>query len=227
MTSHKNYAIIVAGGSGTRMQAAVPKQFLPLCGKPVLMHTIEAFHNAAAKPEIILVLPAEYHTYWTDLCATLNFTLPHRLVTGGQSRFHSVKNGLDTISDEEQVLVAVHDAVRPLTSREVIDNSYLQAAQLGNAVTAIKSRDSVRLMNGDTSTCLNRDDVYLVQTPQTFQLAQLKQAYLQPYHTKFTDDASVVEETGIKIHLAEGSHQNIKITFPEDMAIAEMILGRR
>jgi len=226
MTSYKNYAIIVAGGSGTRMQAAVPKQFLLLCGKPVLMHTIEAFNNSAAKPQIILVLPAEYHTYWTDLCSVHNFNLPHQLVTGGQTRFHSVKNGLDTISDEEQSIIAVHDAVRPLTSGEIIDNSYQQAAQLGNAVTAIKSRDSVRLMNGDTSSCLNRDDVYLVQTPQTFQSAQLKQAYLQPYNTKFTDDASVVEAAGIKIHLTEGSHQNIKITFSEDMAIAEMFLGK-
>ena len=222
----KSYAIIVAGGSGTRMQTAVPKQFLLLCGKPVLMHTIEAFHNSAVKPEIILVLPVEYHTYWTDLCSTHSFTLQHKLVTGGATRFHSVKNGLDTINTEEQALIAVHDAVRPLTERQVIDNSYRQAAQLGNAVTAIKSRDSVRLMNGDSSSCLNRDDVYLVQTPQTFQSAQLKQAYLQPYNTKFTDDASVVEETGIKIHLAEGSHQNIKITFPEDLAIAEMILRR-
>src|ERR1700749_1739886 len=153
MTLHKNYAIIVAGGSGTRMQAAVPKQFLLLCGQPVLMHTIKAFHNSAAKPEIILVLPAEYHTYWTDLCSTHNFILPHTLVTGGQTRFHSVKKGLETISDEEQVLVAVHDAVRPLTDREIIDNSYKQTAQLGNAVTAIKSRDSVRLMTGDTSSC--------------------------------------------------------------------------
>lgn len=220
------FAIIVAGGSGTRMQTAVPKQFLLLAGKPVLMHTLEAFHASAAKPEIILVLPADYHSYWKDLCTKYNFKVPHQLITGGETRFHSVKNGLDLIPDTYNAVIAVHDAVRPLISREIIENTYQYAAEHGNAVTAVKSRDSIRLMEGENSRSLVRDDVYLVQTPQTFQSAQIKKAYKQAYSIKFTDDASVVEETGVKINLFEGSHQNIKITFPEDIAIAEVILGK-
>jgi 2-C-methyl-D-erythritol 4-phosphate cytidylyltransferase len=222
----KSYAIIVAGGSGSRMRSAVPKQFLLLCGRPVLMHTIEAFHLSAVKPAIIIVLPAEYHAYWEQLCITHNFKMPYQLVTGGQTRFHSVKNGLDAIDDVDDALIAVHDAVRPLTSCQIIEKAYQYAAEYGNAVTAVKSRDSVRLMEGGVSKSLTRDDVYLVQTPQTFQSAQIKKAYQQVYSEKFTDDASVVEETGVKINLIEGSHQNIKITYPEDIAIAEMILKK-
>ncbi|MCR8559869.1 2-C-methyl-D-erythritol 4-phosphate cytidylyltransferase [Mucilaginibacter sp. BJC16-A38] len=222
----KSYAIIVAGGSGTRMQAAVPKQFLLLGDKPVIMHTIEAFYGSALKPVIILVLPAEYHDYWQQLCVEYNFTIPHSLVTGGETRFHSVKNGLDLISNDEDALIAVHDAVRPLISANIIEKSYKHAAEHGNAVVAVKSRDSVRLVENENSKSLIRDHVYLVQTPQTFQSAQIKKAYLQPYKAKFTDDASVIEEIGLKINLVEGSHQNIKITFPEDLAIAEVILKK-
>jgi len=223
----KSFAIIVAGGSGTRMQSAVPKQFLLLRGKPVLMHAIEAFHFSAVKPAIILVLPAEYHAYWLQLCTDHNFNIPHQLITGGETRFYSVKNGLDIINDTNDVLIAVHDAVRPLTSSQIIEKSYQYAAEHGNAVTAVKSRDSARLMKNGVSTSLTRDDVYLVQTPQTFQSTQIKKAYLQTYNEKFTDDASVVEETGIKINLIDGNYQNIKITFPEDIAIAEAILKSR
>ena len=176
----KSYAIIVAGGSGTRMQAAVPKQFLLLGDKPVIMHTIEAFYGSALKPVIILVLPAEYHDYWLQLCVEYNFIVPHSLVTGGETRFYSVKNGLDLIGNDEGALVAVHDAVRPLISAEIIEQSYQCAAELGNAVVAVKSRDSVRLMENENSKSLIRDHVYLVQTPQTFKSAQIKKAYLQP-----------------------------------------------
>ncbi|ASU33817.1 2-C-methyl-D-erythritol 4-phosphate cytidylyltransferase [Mucilaginibacter xinganensis] len=221
------YAIIVAGGSGTRMQSAIPKQFLLLDGKPVLMHTIDAFYSTAFTPAIILVLPADYHSYWEQLCTTYNFKTPHQLVTGGATRFHSVKNGLEIIPDNTNTLIAVHDAVRPLISKDIIEKSYFHAAEHGNAVTAIKSRDSVRLHENGISKSLIRDDVYLVQTPQTFKSEQIKNAYLQSFSTKFTDDASVVEETGLKINLVEGSYQNIKITFPEDIAIAEMILKSR
>jgi 2-C-methyl-D-erythritol 4-phosphate cytidylyltransferase len=216
LTSQK-YAIIVAGGSGTRMQGVVPKQFLLLCGKPVLMHTIEAFYNSAVKPVIILIIPTAYHTYWQQLCIEYNFNIPHQLLPGGETRFHSVKNGLDAIESYPDSLVAIHDAVRPLISREIIEKSYQYAAKHGN---------SVRLMENDISKNLTRNDVYIVQTPQTFQSAQIKKAYLQPYNAKFTDDASVVEETGLKINLVEGSYKNIKITFPEDLAIAEMILKK-
>jgi 2-C-methyl-D-erythritol 4-phosphate cytidylyltransferase len=222
-----NYAIIVAGGSGSRMQSAVPKQFLLLNGLPVLMHTLLAFYNSTSEPHLILVLPAGYHEHWEQLCATHQFTIPHQLVNGGETRFHSVKNGLDMVPDNEDAIIAVQDAVRPLTSVTIIDHAYQHAAKHGNAVTAVKSRDSVRQLKGNTSIHLNREDIYLIQTPQTFQSAQLKNAYRQDYHTKFTDDASVVEETGIKINLVNGDHQNIKITFPEDIAIAELLLRNR
>jgi len=222
--SQKNYAIIVAGGTGTRMQSAVPKQFLLLNGKPVLMHTIEAFHHSAANPNIIIVLPTDFHDYWKELCHTHNFSIPHQLVHGGQTRFHSVKNGLDTITDTSEAVIAVHDAVRPLTGRQIIDKSYLHAQEHGNAIAAIKSRDSIRQIKDGISKSLTRDEIYLVQTPQTFRSSQLKEAYQQHYNDKFTDDASVVEAAGFPINLIEGSTANIKITFPEDIALAEWLL---
>ncbi len=221
----KSFAIIVAGGSGARMQSAIPKQFLLLKGKPVLMHTIEAFYHSAIQPQIILVLHPDFHPAWEHLCREHNFKVPHQLVNGGSTRFHSVKNGLDIIPDDTDAVIAVHDAVRPLTSDRIINESYKYAAEYGNAITAVKSRDSVRQLKNNISRSLLREEVYLVQTPQTFQSSQIKKAYLQRYNAKFTDDASVVEETGITIHLIEGSYQNIKITFPEDIAIAECLLG--
>jgi 2-C-methyl-D-erythritol 4-phosphate cytidylyltransferase len=221
----QNHVIIVAGGLGIRMQSTVPKQFLLLSGKPVLMHTIAAFHHSAAKPQIIIVLHPDYHSYWEKLCKDYGFNIPHQLVKGGETRFHSVKNGLDAIPDDTDALIAIHDAVRPLASALIIDGSYKHASRHGNAVTAVKSRDSVRQLKNGASESLIRDEIYLVQTPQTFKAAQLKKAYLQPYDNKFTDDASVVEETGVEINLTEGSYQNIKITFPEDIAIAEWLVA--
>jgi 2-C-methyl-D-erythritol 4-phosphate cytidylyltransferase len=220
----KSYVIIVAGGSGIRMGAILPKQFLLLNGQPVLMYTMEAFQQSETQPDIILVLPADYHHYWDELCKTHNFNIPHHVVSGGETRFKSVKNGLDVIADTEEALVAVHDAVRPLASPEVIDKSYHYAAEYGNAIVAVKSRDSVRQQKDGISAALLRDEIYLIQTPQTFRLSQIKKAYLLPYHEKFTDDASVVEDAGHKINLIEGSYQNIKITYPEDIAIAELLL---
>ena len=219
----KNYAIIVAGGSGSRMQATIPKQFLLLNGLPVLMHTIQAFYNSGSQPQIILVLPADAISYWDELCKQYNFDTPHKVITGGKTRFHSVKNGLDTINQPDAI-IAVHDAVRPLTSIQIIDNSFTQAAKHGNAVVAVKSRDSIRQVKNLVSASLIRDEIYLVQTPQTFQSAQLKKAYEQPYDPKFTDDASVVEEMDVVIKLIDGDYRNIKITFPEDIAIAELLL---
>ncbi|MES2377976.1 MAG: 2-C-methyl-D-erythritol 4-phosphate cytidylyltransferase [Bacteroidota bacterium] len=219
----RNYAIIVAGGSGSRMLSNIPKQFMSLNGVPVLMHTMLAFYNSEAKPNLIVVLPEAYHTHWTKLCEMHDFTIPHQLVNGGETRFHSVKNGLDLIPYNDTI-IAVQDAVRPLTSREIIDESYQYAAAKGNAVVAVKSRDSIRQLKNNVSVALTRDEIYLVQTPQTFQSVQLKNAYQQPFDPKFTDDASVVEGTGIQINLIEGSYQNIKITFPEDIAIAELLM---
>lgn len=221
----KSYAIIVAGGSGTRMQAIVPKQFLLLNGRPVLMYTIEAFYHSSYQPQIILVLHANFHTYWQELCQQHQFTIPHQLVSGGETRFHSVRNGLELV--EADSLVAVQDAVRPLTSPIIIDAAFAQAAEYGNAVTAVKSRDSVRAVRNGHSESLLRDEIYLVQTPQTFKSDVLKKAYLQPFNEAFTDDASVVEKDGHLIHLNEGDYRNIKITYPEDIAIAELLLKQR
>ncbi|TWR29064.1 2-C-methyl-D-erythritol 4-phosphate cytidylyltransferase [Mucilaginibacter pallidiroseus] len=220
------YAVIVAGGSGSRMQSAVPKQFLEICGKPVLMHTINAFYKSTFEPKIILVLNATYHDYWWELCEKHQFDIEHQLIAGGETRFHSVKNAVDIIENED-ALIAVHDAVRPLTDIEVINNAYQTAQSNGSAITAVKSRDSIRQMTGITSVALRREDIYLVQTPQTFKAGLLKQAYEQPYSDYFTDDASVVEQAGHTVHLIEGNYTNIKITFPEDIAIAELLLNKK
>ncbi|HEY9197666.1 MAG TPA: 2-C-methyl-D-erythritol 4-phosphate cytidylyltransferase [Mucilaginibacter sp.] len=220
------YVIIVAGGSGSRMQSAVPKQFLPVNKLPIMMHTMLAFHNSGVNPQIVMVLPAGYHAYWKNLCAEYDFHIPHTLVAGGDTRFHSVQNGLKSISCADDALIAVHDAVRPLTSASVITGSYHHAGENGNAVTAVKSRDSVRRLTNGRSVSLLRDEIYLVQTPQTFKAGLLRAAYKQPYDPKFTDDASVVEEMAIEIHLTEGSHENIKITYPEDIVIAELLLNK-
>ena len=223
--SNLNYVIIVAGGSGTRMQSIVPKQFILLNGLPVVMHTMLAFQESVSAPFIILVLHPDYHQYWNTLCTEHHFSVPHFLAAGGETRFHSVKNGLSLI-DADDCIVAVHDAVRPLTSARIIDHSFSQASANGNAIVAVKSRDSVRQLKDGSSVSLLREDIWLVQTPQTFQISQLRQAYQLPYSPAFTDDASVVEQSGRKIYLVEGDYQNIKITFPEDHIIAETLLKK-
>jgi 2-C-methyl-D-erythritol 4-phosphate cytidylyltransferase len=220
--SNLHYAIIVAGGSGTRMQAAVPKQFLLLNGLPVLIHTLQAFYNSRPQPNLILVLPQDYHTYWMHLSADHQFRLPYQLVNGGSTRYQSVKNALELVPAD--ALVAVHDAVRPLISTDIIEEAYKQADLQGAVVVAVKSRDSIRQVKDGRTQSLLRDEIYLVQTPQTFRAALLKEAYHHPYHPGFTDDASVAEQAGHAIHVVEGSYQNFKITFPEDIAIAELLL---
>lgn len=221
----KYYAIIVGGGSGTRMQQELPKQFIELKGKPILMHTMAAFAQCSLKPEIILVLNVHYHQLWEELCARYQFDIPHQLVKGGEQRFHSVKNGLKSI--KSGAIVAIHDAVRPLISAELITKSFEEAAAKGNAVMGVPSKDSVRLLKGDESKAIRRESVYLMQTPQTFQIEQLKKAYEQEYRMDFTDDASVVERMGHPIHLIEGAASNIKITYPEDLLFAEQLMSRR
>jgi 2-C-methyl-D-erythritol 4-phosphate cytidylyltransferase len=222
----KTYAVIVAGGSGTRMQSALPKQFLSVNGKPLLMHTIEAFYSSSMCPQIILVLNSAYHDVWKELCAAFSFNINHTLIAGGETRFHSVKNAIDLINDKD-VLIAVHDAVRPMVTTDIIDRAYSCAAVYGSAITAVKSRDSVRQTTETTSFSLNRDEIYLVQTPQTFQSELLRKAYGQPYSHLFTDDASVVEQNGMAVTLIEGSYSNIKVTFAEDIAIAEVFLKQK
>jgi len=221
----KYYAIVVAGGSGNRMQNAVAKQFLLLAGKPILMHTLERFNECILKPEIILVLNIDQHRYWEDLCVQYNFDVPHRLVKGGVQRFHSVNNGLKTIKGNG--IVAVHDAVRPLVSTELILASYQVAEEKGSAIVAVQPTDSVRMIQGEDTLSLKRDELYLIQTPQTFEVSLLKKAYKADYRNDFTDDSSVVEYAGNKLVVIPGSRDNIKITYAEDLEWAEFILQRK
>ena len=188
------------------------------------MHTIESFYYSDFKPEIILVLNVDFITYWEQLCEKYNFLIPHTLIKGGLQRFHSVKNGIKAIKEDS--VIAIHDAVRPLASNELICRSFKEAEESGNAIVAIKSKDSVRQQKGNTSLSLNRDEIYLIQTPQTFQFELLNTAYKQEYSNEFTDDASVVERTGITLNLIEGESKNLKITFPEDLSLAEFYLSQ-
>jgi len=219
----KYFAIIVGGGSGSRMLSEIPKQFMLLRGRPVLMHTIEAFHKSDYNPEIIVVLNVDFHQYWENLCVLHNFSIPHQLVKGGTHRFDSVKNGIKAI--KSKAIIAIHDAVRPLLSSQLIDRSFQEASLSGNAVTAIKSRDSVRQQIGKHTIPLNREEIYLIQTPQAFSSDIIKKAYRQEFRNEFTDDASVAEHSGIKINLIEGEYRNFKITFPEDIRLAEIYLN--
>jgi 2-C-methyl-D-erythritol 4-phosphate cytidylyltransferase len=218
----KRYAILVGGGSGSRMQQDIPKQFLLVAGKPVLMHTLEAFYQSEPRPEIIVVLNVDYHEYWEKLCKTHQFSIPHTLVKAGQERFFSVKNGLKLVKGK--ALVAIHDAVRPSIKKEKIEEAFSYAEVNGNAVLAIPSKDSVRLSDTKGNRALARELVYLIQTPQIFTSNVLQKAYQQEFRTSFTDDASVVEHAGVAIHLVEGDPKNIKITYPEDLALAEVFL---
>jgi len=226
MSNPSFYAIIVAGGSGSRMNSDIPKQFLELNGKPVLMHTIQAFYQSQHQPKIILVLAASDSERWQELKKQYHFNIPHETVTGGTERFHSVKNGL-TLIEEKDAVVAIHDAVRPLVSQKTITACFQTAVEKGNAIAAVPSKDSVRKLTNGKSEALKRNEVYLVQTPQVFQLEQLNTAYQQSFDSFFTDDASVVEKAGYNIHLEKGDEFNFKITFKEDLKLAETILNMR
>ena len=218
----KFYAIIVAGGSGKRMQTAIAKQFLLLNEKPVMMHTLQAFYVSEVEPEIIVVLAKAEHEYWKELCFKYNFNIPHTLVEGGKERFHSVRNGLMSI--KEDGIVAIHDAVRPVVNSNLITQTYKQAIEFGNAIPCVRPSDSVRELEATGSKILNRDKLVLIQTPQTFDLGQLRIAYQQSFSPIFTDDASVVEAAGFPINLIEGNRNNVKVTFPEDLELASFLL---
>ncbi|UKT65313.1 2-C-methyl-D-erythritol 4-phosphate cytidylyltransferase [Pedobacter mucosus] len=219
----KYYAIIVAGGSGSRMQAETPKQFLLLNNLPILMHTIKAFAECDTKPTILLALSTDQQQNWSQLCQTYNFTIPHIIINGGTQRFYSVKNAIDKVDGKG--IVAIHDAVRPLISKKLIDFSFKKAEEIGCVVTAVQSSDSVRLLSEGKTSALKRDEVYLVQTPQVFDLSILKEAYKQEYNEHFTDDASVVESLGREINIIAGERNNIKITFPFDLLLAELLMS--
>ncbi|RXF72493.1 2-C-methyl-D-erythritol 4-phosphate cytidylyltransferase [Arcticibacter tournemirensis] len=218
----KFYAIIVAGGSGSRMNSEIPKQFIPLLGKPVLMHTIEAFYYSDLKPRILLVLNHNFHSFWDELCRKYDFSVPHKVIEGGTERFYSVKNALDTIHDESAI--AIHDAVRPVIDNELITRCFSEALIHKAVVPVIESRDSLRKKNKETTSAIAREDILIVQTPQVFESSLLKRAYEQNYSKDFTDDASVVEKAGGKIHITSGDFKNIKVTYPEDLEVASLFL---
>lgn len=217
----EKFALIVAGGSGTRMKGKIPKQFLELNGKPVLMHTFEAFQKYDPKIRFVLVLPEVQLISWKKLCVKYDFKMKHSLVSGGETRFHSVKNGLSKISDDG--IVFIHDGVRPLVSVKTIENCYNTAHEKGNALPVISPAESVREKVNGNSRAVDRHRYFLVQTPQTFKISVIKKAYEQNYQEKFTDDASVLENTGEKIHMVDGTRSNIKITYPEDLLIASSL----
>lgn len=219
----RKIAVIVASGTGSRMGAEIPKQFLPLQGKPVLVHTLEKFLSIPGC-EVVLALSAQGMAFWEPIAASYFPEHNISVVLGGETRFHSVKNVLDSLALEEDALVAVHDAVRPLVHLNTILNAFLIAEQFGAAVTCVDSKDSVRLVEGDRNRALERKNVKMIQTPQTFQSRVLNAAYAAEYRESFTDDASVVEAAGFPIHLVEGAYTNFKITTPEDLALAEHLL---
>ena len=216
------YAVIVAGGSGKRMHAELPKQYLEIARKPVLMHTLERFKAFDVNIEIITVLPENQLRFWGELQKKYSFNIPHTLVKGGKARFFSVKNGLRFV--EAPGLVAIHDGVRPFVTIDTIKRCFETAEKLGNAIPVVTPSDALRMISDEGSKPVNRLMVKQVQTPQVFDAELIKKAYLQEYQPDFTDDATVLERSGISINLVEGNRENIKITNPEDLIISTALL---
>ena len=215
-------AIIVAGGKGERMNADIPKQFLEIKGRPILMHTLEVFHRFDAAMQLILVLPTVQIDFWKNLCQKHNFSLPHQIVEGGNTRFYSVKNGLQNIKIPS--LVAIHDGVRPLVSLETIARCFEAAEKFDAAIPVVDLVDSIRQLTENENQSVDRNTYKLVQTPQVFDAELLRNAYEQAFSPLFTDDASVVEAFGRKVQLVEGNRENIKITASFDLNMAEVLL---
>ncbi len=218
----KRYAVIVAGGRGVRMGADRPKQFLDLGGKPVLRRTVECFLDFDPAIELVIVLPRDGREWWLDYCRRTGFLERWSMVTGGITRFHSVQNALRYVGDEG--LVAVHDGVRPLLRRELLERLFAAAESYPAVIPAVPVVESVRKGDWEESGPVSRDGLFLVQTPQVFDAALLRDAYRQPFSPAFTDDASVVEAAGRKVHMVPGDRLNIKVTTPEDLLLAERLL---
>ena len=219
-----DYVIIVAGGKGLRMGSDIPKQFLPIGGKPVLMRTLERFREYSPTLQIILVLPKAQQDYWKELCQKHNFTVAYQLADGGETRFHSVQHGLALVPEDAEGVVGVHDGVRPFPSIDVIRNCYETARTAKAVIPVIPVVETLRHIQSESSVTVPRSDYRLVQTPQCLDTQLLKAANRQPYNDGFTDDASVVEAFGFDVTLVEGNRENIKITTPFDMTIAESLV---
>lgn len=218
----KKFAIIVAGGTGKRMGTEIPKQFLEINGKPILMHTIRAFHDFDFETKLILILPKEQQKFWNELCLKHSFSINHHIAEGGETRFQSVKNGLKLIKGEG--IIFIHDGVRPLVNQKTIERCFETAQKSGNAIPVLPVNESLRKLNGFENISVDRSLFFSVQTPQTFQTDQIQAAYQQIYNPDFTDDASVAEKAGFKIFMVEGNRENIKITTPIDLIVAETLL---
>lgn len=221
----KRYTIIVAGGKGERMGNDLPKQFIPINGLPILMHTIQAFYDFDPSIRFIVVLPVSQISRWNELCLQHKFSLQHKIAEGGATRFDSVKNGLALIQSEG--VIAVHDGVRPLVSNHTLQNCFSMAEAMGSAIPVEPIVESLRKITTDGSISVDRSLYRSVQTPQIFQSEILRKAYNQCYQNKFTDDASVVEALGMKVNLVEGNRENIKITTPPDLKIAAILLSEK
>lgn len=221
-----DYVIIVAGGKGLRMGSDVPKQFLPLGGVPVLMRTISRFAGAMPQAGIILVLPESQHDYWRSLCRSHSFTVSHTVTAGGDTRFASSRNGLMAIPPDADGLVGIHDGVRPFVSEDVIHRCYAAAREHGAAIPVVPVTDTLRLICPDGGGHnVRRDSYRVVQTPQVFDIALARRAFNRPYSPSFTDDASVIEASGHSVAMVDGNRENIKITTPSDLIIAESLLN--
>jgi 2-C-methyl-D-erythritol 4-phosphate cytidylyltransferase len=218
----KKFAIIVAGGTGSRMGTEIPKQFLEIHGKPILMYTIQVFYDFDPEIELILVLPEVQQKFWAELCLKHSFSVPHQIATGGETRFHSVKSGLNLIYGEG--IVFIHDGVRPLVSHLTIEKCFETALKFGNAIPVLPVSESLRKLDGHNNISVDRSLYFNVQTPQTFQTEQIQEAFRQKYDPDFTDDASVAEKAGFKIFMIEGNRENTKITTPIDLIVAETLL---
>jgi 2-C-methyl-D-erythritol 4-phosphate cytidylyltransferase len=224
MTEINKYLIIVAGGTGTRMNHELPKQFLLIYNKPVIVYTIEKFISTYSNIKIIIVIHPSWKEYLLGLLNQYQWHNNIEIVLGGDTRFHSVKNGLDKIKSTESVLVAVHDAARPMVSSQTIISAFESAALHGSGIPVIDISESLRQVTDNGNKYLDRAKVKIVQTPQCFQLALLQKGFEQAYDTTFTDDASVIEKLGMPVYLTKGNQENIKITWPMDLKIAEAII---
>jgi 2-C-methyl-D-erythritol 4-phosphate cytidylyltransferase len=218
------YALIVAGGQGSRMQSTTPKQFLELNGKPILLHTLEVFSAFDPLINIVLVLPKAEVEQWERLKLKYDIKINHALVIGGETRFESVKNGLSKINSKG--LVAIHDGVRPLVNQKIIKDCFEVAGKHGSAVTTVDMKDSIRRKTKGFNEHANRSEFQIVQTPQTFDIELIQKSYQQPFNNQFTDDASVFETAGYQIHLVKGAYSNIKITTQEDLVIAGALMSQ-
>ena len=219
----KKLAIIVAGGSGHRMKSDIPKQFLPLKGIPIVMRSLQTFYDYDKNMPLYLVIPESYIDYWEALCNEYKFNIPHQVVAGGETRYHSVRNAVMKLKGDS--LVAIHDAVRPLVNHTTLETCFLSAATKGNVVPSLEPVDSFRQFRNNRNFPVNRHSLRIIQTPQVFHSDQLKNAYDQPFMPAFTDDANVIERLGYEINLVEGNRENMKITGPQDIKLAEAFLS--